>query len=90
MRVRVERVVFAVTCALVMSASACATSNQGGGRKTYVVVCDEKAPTGSNIGRLKCYRKTDMDERRARDRAEMERALFDSKRPAAVSGPAGR
>jgi hypothetical protein len=43
-------------------------------RKTKTVVeCDERPETGSNIGRLRCYRKVQREDEREADREEMRR-----------------
>ena len=69
---------FAAACALGATASGCATSKNGTrGRsadgRQYTVICRDEAPTGSHISRFRCYRKFDVEQRRANDRAEIER-----------------
>ncbi|HYU15720.1 MAG TPA: hypothetical protein VEL05_06605 [Candidatus Acidoferrum sp.] len=81
---RSKNVLFAAACALAMSASACATT--GNQKKVTVVECDDKAPTGSNIGRLRCYKRTDVEDRTEQDRRQMEKWQFDSMRFKAVDG----
>jgi len=63
-----------------MAASACgATRNQG---RVTVVECGATPPTGSNIGRFRCYRRSQIDERRENDQRAMERMYYDSSRKA--------
>jgi hypothetical protein len=50
------------------------------------VVCRNEALTGSHIVERRCYRRSDMDERRKLDRAVMERLMIQSNRP--VRNPA--
>jgi hypothetical protein len=78
MKKPVERVLLAAACALVVSGSACATTS--GQNKVTVVECDDRPPTGSNIGRLRCYRRTDIEQRREQDRRDLERMQYDTAR----------
>jgi hypothetical protein len=61
----------AFACA-VAAAGGCAGSAQSGG-KVRVIVCSDDPPTGSHIQRLRCYRKTQIDERMENDREQMRR-----------------
>jgi len=47
----------------------------------YQVVCTDEAPTGSHISRSKCYRRYQQEDRRAQDRATMEKIQTDTSRP---------
>jgi len=90
-RRRWESLVFAFVCALSATALACTGANQNKAKKDdpYVVVCNEKPMTGSNIGRLRCWKKMDMEERARRDRQSMERIQFNTARPKDVHGGGG-
>jgi hypothetical protein len=50
------------------------------------VVCRDEALTGSHIVERRCYRRSDIDVRRAKDRETMETAVIHSNRP--VRSPA--
>ena len=46
----------------------------------YVTVCTEQAVTGTHIGRMRCHRKIDEQERERRDRAFMQHILNETNR----------
>jgi hypothetical protein len=74
---RVQYLLFAAACTLTASAG-CATS--GGKKGMYSVECNDKPLTGSHIGRTKCWRRIDIEERRRRDHASMEKIQFGTAR----------
>jgi hypothetical protein len=80
----------AAACALGATAAGCTTSSPNGKKtdKPYTVECDEDAPTGSHISRLRCYRRPDREERTRRDRETMEKIQYNTARPQKADGTA--
>jgi hypothetical protein len=71
---RLDAGLLAAACALALLVGpGCATTQSTEGKR-YVVVCEDKPVTGSHIGRARCYRKTQMDERGESDREQIRRA----------------
>lgn len=70
-----------ILCAALLAGTAgCA----GDGKKDsdgYVMVCEDTALTGSEINRVRCRRKVDVEERRRRDRAFMQHMQNETPRP---------
>jgi hypothetical protein len=51
------------------------------------LVCFHEAPTGSHIAETRCYKRSEIDERRKADRAMMENAQIQSTRVRGTRGP---
>ena len=78
--------------ALLAASLAAAAGCGGAGAKDsdgYVTVCEERALTGSEINRVRCRRKMDVEERRRRDRAYMQHMQNETPRPR-IGGGAGQ
>ena len=78
---------------LLAAALAGAAGCGGAGNKDsdgYVTVCEDRALTGSEINRVRCRRKMDVDERRRRDAAFMQKIQNETPRPGIGSGPGGK
>lgn len=58
--------------ALLAGAAGCAGAGTKESKAGYVTVCEDRAMTGSSIGRVRCHRKYDVAERQRRDRRFME------------------
>jgi hypothetical protein len=79
--------------ALLVAALAGAAGCGGAGNKDsdgYVTVCEERALTGSEINRVRCRRKVDVDERRRRDAAFMQKIQNETPRRGIGAGPGGQ
>ena len=86
MRIRLE---IALLVAVLSSAASCG----GAGTKDsdgYVTVCEESALTGSEINRVRCRRKIDIEERRRRDSAYMQKIQNETPRRGIGAGPGGQ
>lgn len=86
---RLLRFELALLFAVLAGAGGCG----GAGNKDsdgYVTVCEERALTGSEINRVRCRRRMDVDERRRRDAAFMQKIQNETPRPGIGSGPGGK
>lgn len=68
-----EIAVFAAACGLVGTTAGCGGANKSTDGQYYVVVCEDKPTTGSNISRPRCYKKRHVRERGESDRETMRR-----------------
>ena len=76
-------------CVLIGSAAiGCASSSHEAQRRN--VVCEDKALTGSHIGRPRCYRRIGVDERRQSDQDQMRRLQGPKMQPQQPGTPIGR
>ena len=75
---RLEMALLAAACGLAISASACVSSSKPRSTATASnepeFVCADEAPTGSNISRMTCRNRADVDERTRDDQAALQRA----------------
>jgi hypothetical protein len=53
------------------------------------LVCTKEAMTGTHIKETRCYRRAEVDERREKDRAAMERLMINANRPVKEPTPSG-
>jgi hypothetical protein len=95
MRVARFRAVIAIACAMLPALSGCASScpEQAGACKTHSpgdakrtpspdeVICFREPQTGTHIVETRCYKRSEVDERRQADRDMLERAQMNSNRP---------
>ena len=83
---RVPRLKVVLLLAVLAGAMGCG----GAGPKEsdgYVTVCEERAITGSEINRVRCRRKIDVEERRRRDTAYMQQIQNTTPRRQIGAGP---
>ena len=76
--------------ALLAGAAGCAGAGTKDSKAGYVTVCEDRAMTGSSIGRMRCQRKYDVDERQRRDRRFMEQLQNETARRKIVEEPIDR
>jgi hypothetical protein len=81
--------ILTASCALGATGSGCATTKNKSDDKDYAVICTDEKPTGSNISRFRCRKRWQVEDRRASDRAAMERIQFDTRRPGLPTNPSG-
>ena len=79
----------ALLAAAIAGAAGCGGAGKKGSDDRYVTVCEDRALTGSEINRLRCRRKDDVDERKRRDSAFMQRLQNETPRRA-VGAPPGQ
>lgn len=65
----------------------CDQTTPEGSAKGKDIVCTKEALTGTHIKETRCYRRADVDERREKDRAAMERLMINANRPVKESKP---
>lgn len=77
--VRLRLSLLAAACALSWTMLGCASNQQSSSKEPTAVlynkekvVCKRDYPTGSNIARTRCYRRSDAAARRASDQAQIE------------------
>jgi hypothetical protein len=86
-------VAFAAACAFSALAAGCVPAWMASGYNSKdkdqketsgkeQIICTDETPTGSHISRSRCYRRYQQEDRRAQDRATMEKIQTDSGRPA--------
>jgi hypothetical protein len=63
----------ALFAAAIIGAAGCGGAGKKDSEDRYVTVCEDRALTGSEINRVRCRRKDDVDERKRRDSAFMQR-----------------
>jgi hypothetical protein len=80
MRLRGFQSVCFAAAAVLASAVGCAGATKKDSKTGYVTVCEDGATTGSQIGRMRCHRKYDVDERARRDQAFMRHLQSESPR----------
>jgi hypothetical protein len=71
------------------AAIGCASSSSNEAQRRNVV-CEDKALTGSHIGRPRCYRRIGVDERRQSDQDQMRKLQGPKMQPQQPSTPIGR
>ena len=76
--------------ALLAGAVGCAGAGTKDSKVGYVTVCEDRAMTGSSIGRMRCQRKYDVDERQRRDQRFMEQLQNETARRKIVEDPIDR
>ena len=90
----IEIAVFAAACGLFGTTAGCGSAKKSPDDQYYVVVCEDKPTTGSNISRPRCYRKRHVRERGESDRETMRRLqgreLVDPSGEGKKQGPGGR
>lgn len=79
-----------ILAALFAGAAGCAGAGTKDSKAGYVTVCEDRAVTGSSIGRMRCQRKYDVDERQRRDRRFMEQIQSETARRKIVEDPIDR
>lgn len=82
---RFQIVLFAA--AALAGAAGCGGSGNKASDPQHVTVCSEQAVTGSQIGRMRCHRKIDQEERARRDRRFMEQMQHEKIRTQVPMGP---
>ena len=86
MRLRRFQLVLFAAAALAGTAAGCGGS-QKSAKAGYVTVCTEEARTGSLVGRTRCERRYDREERARRDQAQMQHIQSEIARRKIVEEP---
>jgi hypothetical protein len=75
--------IIASACAIALSTGCGPPSLAGQGRSAVHddLVCVNEAPTGSHIAETRCYKRSEIEERRKADRALLENSQIHSNRP---------